>query len=122
MGATLRANLFILSFLQIFLKRPLCARRRAGRGERPAGEQTAAAWTAGPAGDAALADAAGSGLQAGRGRPRRAGSAPSTSSSSMSLYALPKKLRKSQKQFRIQLRKYRVNHMAWVARVGCIFL
>lgn len=40
----------------------------------------------------------------------------------MSLYALPKKLRKSQKQFRIQLRKYRVNHMAWVARVGCILL
>jgi hypothetical protein len=40
----------------------------------------------------------------------------------MSLYAHPKKLRKSQKQFRIQPRKYRVNHMAWVARVGCIFL
>lgn len=44
----------------------------------------------------------------------------------MSLYTLPKKKKKkrpfaSHKQFRIQLRKHRVNHMAGVARVGCIF-
>lgn len=49
---------------------------------------------------------------------------PSTSSSPFYVFIHTSKkkiLRKSQKQFRIQLRKYRVNHMARVARVGCIF-
>lgn len=49
---------------------------------------------------------------------------PVQAASSMSLYTLPKKKKKpfaSHKQFRIQLRKHRVNHMAGVARVGCIF-
>lgn len=117
------ADLFILSLHRIFLERLLVpgTLRGAERADscglsllrRPSGIMLAGTHSA---------ERRGPGLQAGMGRPRRARAAPCTSSSSISLYELLKKLRKSQKQYRIQLRKYRVNHMAWVARVGCIFL
>lgn len=122
--------LFMLSFPQIVLERLLCARRRARRGVRPASEPDSCGRLGGwsrqcdnATADTALRRAATARSPGREGAAAaRPGSAPCTSSSSMSLYALPKKLSKSQKQYRIQLRKYRVNHMAWVARVGCIFL